>query len=91
MRISDEMIRELHWWLENLPNLHKPILPSKPDLTVYSDASLPGWGVHIPDIGLRFGGRWDMQEQEEYIYYLRLLAILYALQSACSNFVQCHI
>ena len=48
------------------------------DVTLYSDASLQGWGAVLNDKST--GGRWLPTEREHHINYLALLAAFFALQ-----------
>lgn len=46
VRLDEPAISDLHWWLDRLRSpWGKPFFISAPDLTIYSDASLTGWGV----------------------------------------------
>ena len=89
--ITRQVHEDLDWWLENLPHLSAPILPTNPSLVLYTDASFEGWGASIPQRQLRFGGRWLSEESQNYINYLELLAILYALEAACRHDTNCHV
>ena len=91
LRISEDVREELFWWKNNLWGMSAPIVPSNPDLVIYTDASLDGWGVSIPTRNVRFGGRWLEEEKDNYINYLELLAILYGLQGGCREEPPCHI
>ena len=51
-----------------------------PDLALFSDASLEGWGATIKD--LQFSGAWSIQEKKLHINNLELRAIWNALKEA---------
>ncbi|KAI9555870.1 hypothetical protein GHT06_018387 [Daphnia sinensis] len=72
------------WWVHNL-NLSngKSILPPCPDLSIYSDASLQGWGSVCDGITAR--GPWPLADQSRHINELELLGSLYALQIFTHN------
>ena len=84
MSFTDEMIQELKLLMDYLSHLEKPIITPPALLTVFCDASFQWWGSHIPVLDLCLGGRWFPSEKNEFINYLELLAILYALQSVWS-------
>ena len=44
MAISEKGVSEMQWWLCNLDGSFNPIRHSQVDVTLYSDASLAGWG-----------------------------------------------
>ena len=78
MCISHNGIFELNWWLSNLHNSFNTIHCVPVDVTVYSDASLQGWGAVMDDKST--GGMWLPTESENHINYLELLAAFFALQ-----------
>ena len=56
MNLSDEIQEDLNWWIENLRDAYAPIFVGKPQYTIFTDASLSGWGCSFPDIDEKFGG-----------------------------------
>ena len=54
--ISTEAKIELKWWNENIKSSFAPIKVQPVHYTIYSDASLEGWGGTDGDIDI--GGRW---------------------------------
>ncbi|KAF7238272.1 Enzymatic polyprotein [Varanus komodoensis] len=56
-----------------------PFRPPQPTVTVYTDASLIGWGATCA--GLRVQGAWTQREAARHINFLELLAIFNALKS----------
>jgi ribonuclease HI len=91
MDVTLDMKDELHWWLENLTTLASPIILPPYDMIVRTDASLQGWGVYVPDTGLRFGGRWNEDELGKHINELELIAIYHALKACCRDVYNSHI
>ena len=45
MTLSSSALRNVEWWRHNLPNSYGNIDKAPFDLTIYSDASLIGWGL----------------------------------------------
>ena len=81
MTLSQESRDEIEWWLVNIGKSGRPVRRGEPDLVVYTDASMDGWGAHIED--KTAGGRWSKQEASDHINVLELRAILLGLQSLC--------
>jgi hypothetical protein len=79
MSISCKGKHNIRWWLGREVLVPKTIYQFKPDLAVFSDASLSGWGAHSE--GKSTGGRWSCQESDNHINWLELKACLLALQS----------
>ena len=77
---------ELSWWLGNVQTVSRPIKIPSIDLTVYSDASLEGWGA--TDLHSTVGGRWSVSELPLHINTLELHAAklcLFSLPAGLSN------
>ena len=72
-------VADLLWWKQNIPIGIRRIQSQAPQIEVFSDASLQGWGF-VCDKG-KTGKRWSQEEFIENINYLELKAILYGLQS----------
>ena len=53
------------------------------DLTIFSDASLEGWGGtdHVTEIG----GRWNCMENKYHINSLELQDVFFCLKAFCRN------
>ena len=81
MLVSSEGRKDILWWLGNIQNSGNPIQESSPDLTVFTDASMEGWGAHVGPT--RTGGRWSDSEKLDHINVLELRAILFGLRSLC--------
>ena len=44
VKLSDHVKKDLHWWIDILPGVSKPINMLQVDLVIFSDVSLEGWG-----------------------------------------------
>ena len=73
MILSDNTISELQWWVNNIEQSCRYITITKPDLTIYTDASLTEWGV--TDKVNPSGGFW-YSEEITHINVLKLTAIV---------------
>jgi hypothetical protein len=72
--------QDLSWWKDNLAMVNgKAISASIPDLIIYSDASLSGWGAALN--GASASGPWTSEDKSRHINELELLAALWALKS----------
>ena len=89
MRISDLAKQDLKWWIDNILFTNCPIVHAKPSVTVFSDASLLGWGGVLN--GVTTGGNWSLSEQSIHINVLELIAAQYVLASLCDKLSNCHI
>ncbi|KAK3101647.1 hypothetical protein FSP39_005170 [Pinctada imbricata] len=81
MVVNSDMKSDLLWWIENVSSQQRKIDHGQCDLTIYSDASMSGWGAVMNDTHI--GGRWSNSESENHINYLELLACFFALKSFC--------
>ena len=73
-------ISELEWWRSNIESCSgNSIEELKPDLVIYSDASLSGWGATMN--GAYASGPWDTECKKKHINELELLAAFNALRS----------
>ena len=89
MKISALAKADLDWWVNNIRNTYCPIVESKPDIVVYSDASLKGWGGVRDNCST--GGNWSEIESKIHINVLELMAAHYVLASLCKNESNIHI
>ena len=83
MQISEKARLDVKWWLDNIRNSGRPVDMGEPEVTVFTDASMEGWGAHIGTVTA--GGRWTEKEARDHINVLELRAILLALQSLCQE------
>lgn len=78
--LSVEARQDLSWWIENLARVNgKAISATTPDLVIYSDASLTGWGAALN--GATAMGSWSSEDKVRQINELELLTALWALKS----------
>ena len=89
MRLSSTLIREFNWWEINISSTKNPIRQSHYKLTIFSDASLTGWGASCGD-RVAFG-QWSAAERTLHINCLELLAAFNGLKSFASNMTQSEI
>ena len=64
---------------KNIFKLFKPIRYPKFSITIYTDASLEGWGASVGNVSTR--GAWLPDEKLKHINVFELMAILLALKS----------
>jgi hypothetical protein len=68
----------LRWWQKTLvANKGVPLVEPTPQIHLFTDASLKGWGAHVGDA--TYQGLWDPQESRLSINRLELRAIRLAL------------
>ena len=58
--INEQNIRDLHWWISNLPNAIAPIRRKNLEITVFSDACDYGWGMVVN--GITANGHFSLKE-----------------------------
>ncbi|MCP3929301.1 MAG: hypothetical protein GY705_09400 [Bacteroidetes bacterium] len=88
---NNDVIRtELQWWIDNIIECTKYIIPPDIDLTIFSDASNKGWGGHIEN-GASTGGDWSAVEMLDHINILELKAAFLTLQSFCRDKMHLHV
>ena len=77
---NQDVKEDLTWWLTREHLLvGVPLSSLPPELLLYSDASLVGWGAHLLD--QHVSGLWTEQERQEHINLLELKAVYLALQA----------
>ena len=93
MRLTEEAMEELHWWLDNIDRNQKPLVQQKPHLTIQTDASGKGWGA--TNLLTTCGGKWNETElntgSQYGINYLELLGAFHALKSFCKSEHDIHV
>lgn len=78
--LSQEVQHDLQWWSDSSNLLQGQSLATEnPDMFLYTDASLDGWGASILEADA--SGSWSLQEQQEHITLLELRAIRLGLQA----------
>ena len=78
--LSADSILELEWWIHHLSSRNgKTFAYHEPDLIIFSDASLQGWGATTE--GTTANGPWSQEYLNWHINELELLAAYFALQT----------
>jgi ribonuclease HI len=78
--LSLESLNQLDWWIEKLPHWNgKSLIPEVPKTTLYTDASISGWGATRENCVIY--GRWLIHEQSLHINALELSAIMLAIKT----------
>jgi hypothetical protein len=78
--LSEDAKQDLQWWSVNLGyGKDKAFFPEVPDLEIFSDASMTGWGAYCN--GIRTRGSWTLLDTKKHINELELIAALYAVQA----------
>ncbi|KZS08158.1 Uncharacterized protein APZ42_027944 [Daphnia magna] len=76
--------QDLVWWATNgIRSNGKPMSATEPDLIIYSDASLSGWGAVFNEVSTR--GPWTLSDRNRHINKLELLAALNGLKAFTSR------
>ena len=85
LTVSQEVKQDIVWWIDNLVSIKAPIIREKPHDTIFTDASLQGWGCYYPAQDRKFGGHWTLDESELHINVLELKAVYLSLMSIMSE------
>ena len=78
-----KILQHLKWWLQE--DLYRHGIPMKidpPSHTIFTDASLSGWGAHVEPEGLLFHGLWTEDQSRLHINVLEMKAIFLSLTRA---------
>ncbi|GFN81550.1 reverse transcriptase [Plakobranchus ocellatus] len=89
MTLSDRSRYELQWWVTNIFSAHNDITPPQPDVVVFTDASLSGWGCSVGNISS--GGHWPQHAQSYHINVLEIRAVHETLKCFCHEFQNKHV
>ena len=91
MSVSKKGVADMMWWLDNLDDSYNDFChpPVHITCTLYSDASLMGWGAVMNDTST--GGRWSPSEAENHLNCLELFAALFALKCFQSSLSGKHV
>ncbi|GFO26946.1 Pol polyprotein [Plakobranchus ocellatus] len=89
MTLSDRSRYELQWWVTNIFSAHNDITPPEPDVVVFTDASLSGWGCSVGNISS--GGHWPQHAQSYHINILEIRAVHETLKCFCHEFQNKHV
>ena len=79
MTLSKASCSDLNWWVNSADNLYKPVGPTQPDVTLFTDASNEGWGGVLGKH--KIGGHWKEGEKTHHINYLEMLAVFFVLKA----------
>ena len=76
IRMTLEILYHLKWWLQE-DRYHQgiPLKIDPPSHTIFTDASLSGWGAHVEPEGLLFHGLWTEDQSRLHINVLEMKAI----------------
>ena len=86
--LDDHTRRLITWWIDNIDTQSKSLHSSSPQIEMFSDACLTGWGATTGDA--KTGGHWAHVELN-HINVLELKAILLGLTSLCKDSKDTHI
>ena len=83
IRMTSEILYHLKWWLQE-DRYHQgiPLKIDPPSHTIFTDASLSGWGAHVEPEGLLFHGLWTEDQSRLHINVLEMKAIFLSLSEA---------
>ena len=84
--MTTEILQHLKWWLQE-DHYHRyhqgiPLRIDPPSHTIFTDASLSGWGAHVEPEGLLFHGVWTEDQSRLHINVLEMKAIFLSLSRA---------
>ncbi|XP_070519726.1 uncharacterized protein [Cardiocondyla obscurior] len=83
MTLSNEVSNDLQWWIDHINFARDSILVRNPDLEIFTDASLSGWGAFCN--GRRIHGHWNAEEKNWSINRLELKAVSFGLKCLTDN------
>ena len=66
--MSEDTLHEISWWKKNILKVFKPIRYPRTSITIYTDASLEGWGASMGNLST--GGAWLSDEKLMHINIL---------------------
>lgn len=89
MQLNQCLEEDFSWWENNILTIKNPIRQSNYQLTIFSDASLTGWGASC-DNKVVFG-QWDSEERSLHINCLELIAAFNGLKSFAKELSECEI
>lgn len=89
MTVPRSIQQDIEWWEKHIMSTHSPIRTKNFNTTIFTDASLTGWGAACGDKST--GGLWSEIERSNHINYLELLAIYLALMCFAKKLSNCEI
>jgi hypothetical protein len=82
--LSGEAKSDLNWWIKRAKfQVGRSISASPPSITIFSDASLSGWGAVSDDV--KTGGPWTTADTKRHINELELYAAFNGLKCIASS------
>jgi ribonuclease HI len=87
--ISQESKTELLWWQHHLLAGYNDIRTDDYKITIYTDASLSGWGAACENSSTH--GFWGRLEKQLHINHLELLAVFHGLRAFAKDLQNCNI
>lgn len=87
--LKEELNEDLSWWKQNILTSVNSFGVHSYKMTIYSDASLTGWGASCE--GKNSHGFWSAEERNFHINYLELLAVFLALKVYAVDLSHCDI
>ena len=88
MTLLDNSISETQWWVNNIEQACRCTTTMEPDLTIYNDVSLTGWGVTDK---VHPSGEFWHNEEMTHINVIKLQAIFYGIKIYYKNHVLKHV
>lgn len=82
LTLLDDSISELQWWVNNIGPACRCITTTDPNLNIYNNVSLRGWGVTDK---VHPSGEFWHNDEITYINVIEQLAIFYGIKSYCKN------
>lgn len=70
MKLSERAYYDMMWFYDTVLNTNAPIRRINPQIELFTDASLSGWGAVLGDS--KTGGNWTESEVAPNINYLEL-------------------
>ena len=89
MSLSVKAKHELKWWIDKIDQSFKLIRKPAIELTLYSDASLQGWGGALDNVST--GGQCSAEEFVENINYLELRAAFLVIKTFVNEISNKHV
>ena len=78
INVPASIIHQIAWWASPAVNQGLSLLSREAELTLFTDASLQGWGAQLGQRSLQ--GQWTPAQREQHINVLELEAILKAVR-----------
>ena len=77
--LTEECLEDLRWWREEgRLSQGVPLMTPPPEMHLFTNASLEGWGAHLQELVV--SGVWTQDDQDLHINLLEMRAVLLGLQ-----------